>query len=580
MLLGVGVIVSVGEDQVAKEVRVGFKRNLSMGSLIAICGGLLAQDAPKVSARTGQEESPPPTQRVAGPAAESTLTSDGLTFTPDPGVRVDRAAQPQPGRDPDSGAVYLYYTDTSTTPPREMLATSTDGLSFSKGSTPVNRANDPTRTLLPNGVWRKYLFEPQTGLLKSSSSTTGLTFSSDPGVRYTLQAADKGTNGVWDVFVDSKGGVVLLYLADLPGLNNLRRAYSQPGDNGSTFTFDRGNVLGDSGAGGGSNSYVDPKSLLLADGRRRLFVMKGGSLPPQPPVRSCCQIYSFITEDGRIFKLEEGIRLAPSQFTEFPVYSLNDPWVILLPDGRFRMYVAALVGDGSGGSKFVIVSASTNTSYTMHFAHVGNGVGVASDMVFTNPSATSGVAAKVEFFDDNGVAAAVGISGFGSRSSLDFSVPPLGLATISTDGQNPLVTGSAVVASQAPLGGVVRFSISGIGTASVGESQPLAGFIAPVRRKAGGINTGVALRNTESASVTLSLTLRDKLGQAVSTGTRILAARGHLAQFVNELFTAAATEDFEGTLEVRAAGGLVAATVLELGAAAGQFTTLPVTPLR
>lgn len=136
--------------------------------------------------------------------------------------------------------------------------------------------------------------------------------------------------------------------------------------------------------------------------------------------------------------------------------------------------------------------------------------------------------------------------------------------------------------SDAPLGGVIRFSIPGIGIAGVGESQPMSGFITPVRRK-GGINTGIAIRNTELKKVKLELTLRDKSGQTVTNGTKTiadLAAPGHLAQFIHELFPAANTQDFEGTLVVKVTGGKVAATALELGTAAGEFTTLPVTALR
>ena len=56
-----------------------------------------------------------------------------------------------------------------------------------------------------------------------------------------------------------------------------------------------------------------------------------------------------------------------------------------------------------------------------------------------------------------------------------------------------------------------------------------------------------------------------------------------MAQFIGGggevLFPDADTHDFEGTLVVEVTDGRVAATALELGTEAGQFTTLPVTPL-
>ena len=70
------------------------------------------------------------------------------------------------------------------------------------------------------------------------------------------------------------------------------------------------------------------------------------------------------------------------------------------------------------------------------------------------------------------------------------------------------------------------------------------------------------------------------LGEAVATTTiEDLAANGHLARFLSELFPDANTDDFEGTLVVEVTDGRVAATALELGIQPGQFTTLPVMPV-
>ena len=40
-----------------------------------------------------------------------------------------------------------------------------------------------------------------------------------------------------------------------------------------------------------------------------------------------------------------GIRLEPTDFGDLFLWSLHDPWVIQLPDGRYRMYVAAKATD-------------------------------------------------------------------------------------------------------------------------------------------------------------------------------------------------------------------------------------------
>ena len=141
--------------------------------------------------------------------------------------------------------------------------------------------------------------------------------------------------------------------------------------------------------------------------------------------------------------------------------------------------------------------------------------------------------------------------------------------------------GSAVVSSDRLLGGVIRFSLPGVDIAGVGTSASLTGFIVPVRRVAGGINTGVALQNTGSTATTIRLSLRDEAGVEVANRTIAdFAGRGHLAQFIDELFASADTSDFQGSLVVEVVGeGRIAATSLELGTRPGEFTTLPVTPL-
>ena len=52
------------------------------------------------------------------------------------------------------------------------------------------------------------------------------------------------------------------------------------------------------------------------------------------------------------------------------------------------------------------------------------------------------------------------------------------------------MSGSVKVASDGPIGGVLRFGLPGIGVAGVGASQPVRDAIFPARRQAGGITTG------------------------------------------------------------------------------------------
>jgi len=211
----------------------------------------------------------------------------------------------------------------------------------------------------------------------------------------------------------------------------------------------------------------------------------------------------------------------------------------------------------------------------LHFSQLGNGSGLTSDVVITNPSASSPVSGTIAVAGDSGLPMSVGLP------KVDFSILPLGTQTLSTNGLGGLAVGSAAIGADGVLGGVVRFSMPGIGIAGVGASDPTPGFITPVRRNAA-INTGVAFSNPGLQAINLSLSLRNLQGQEVSGGQRTIQdfpARGHLAQFIHELFPEAQTEGFEGSLVITVTDGGITATALELGQQPGHFTTLPVIPL-
>ena len=155
---------------------------------------------------------------------------------------------------------------------------------------------------------------------------------------------------------------------------------------------------------------------------------------------------------------------------------------------------------------------------TLFFPHFGNGGGIRSDLVLSNPSLDTTVAGSVSFAQDDGTPFAVELASEGEGkivplqavSSVSFSIPPRGTETISTDGLGEVaVAGSATVTADGAVGGVVKFDLSGVGIAGVGATEPLNGFVIPARRAAGGINTGVAIHNSESTPVSLTLRLFD-----------------------------------------------------------------------
>jgi len=269
---------------------------------------------------------------------------------PDSGVRLTQASNPFATVD-SNGVAYLGYQERGGSNATKYQSAS-DGLTFANPTvvTYFNRSVDSRKTLMPDGkTWRLYQFDVATKLMTSYSSTDGNSFTADTGTRYTPASSDNSSTGVFDSYVAGDGSLILIYVGDLVGKNNLRMARST--DNGLSFTFLKGNVLGDDDAGGGGNTFIDNKTQLLADGRRRMVTMRAN------------EIHSFISNDGISYTREPGVRLKTADFASVGVtiYSLNDPVMVRTKDGKYRVYVAASTAlsadEGPANSNWAIVSA-------------------------------------------------------------------------------------------------------------------------------------------------------------------------------------------------------------------------------
>ena len=269
--------------------------------------------------------------------------------------------------------------------------------------------------------------------------------------------------------------------------------------------------------------------------------------------------------------------------------------LVTVPPGLPPGPVDVTVSTAGGSATLPGGQGGFNHEKRLYFAQFGNGDGTTADVVLTNASAVKSVSGRADFLDDGGLPLPVGTTTTGDdegndlitdplsfqiASSVPFLIPPLSAATISTDGQGALVAGSVVVTADRNLGGVIRFRISGVGSAGVDESKPLEGFITPVRRKLGVINTGVGIHNPESEAISLRFKLR-RGGQQVAQASRPnFPPGGHLALFIDEIFCSTDTDDFNGILVVEVDDAKkAAATALELGSGTGKFTSLPVQPL-
>ena len=225
------------------------------------------------------------------------------------------------------------------------------------------------------------------------------------------------------------------------------------------------------------------------------------------------------------------------------------------------------------------------------FAHFANGqasgVTITSDIVLVNVE-TSTVTPAIYFYNQMGemipadsvvdLMGGLEMAGDGSLS-VPMGIAGRGEMTISTNGEGALVIGSVRVFGTGRLGGVLRFDIPTVGVAGVGASEPVNAAIFPARRRAGGINTGAAIRNLSAEAMTVTCMLMQG-GAVMDTAMVDLAGDGHSSRFIDEMFPGSNTTDFVGSVRCTAAdGGMFAGVALELDAPNGIFTTLPVVPL-
>ena len=236
-----------------------------------------------------------------------------------------------------------------------------------------------------------------------------------------------------------------------------------------------------------------------------------------------------------------------------------------------------------------------NKQTTLDFAHFVNGTWI-TDLVFVNLSTEASRPAPTPFHTDilpsrpaiyfydtegNPIAAesVVDITGDleiteDGALTVQTEMEPLGVLTISTHGRGELVSGSARVVSDGPIGGMLRFEHPAIGEAVVGAGPPLSDALFPVRRQEGGITTGVALHNVESS---LGLLRCDLMREGVlrDSVSIPLEANGQTSWLIDAAFPAADTSGFAGSVRCDAVGeGRFSAVALEMDPATRTFTTL------
>ena len=252
-----------------------------------------------------------------------------------------------------------------------------------------------------------------------------------------------------------------------------------------------------------------------------------------------------------------------------------------------RIYFFHLRAVSAAGAGSHRISPEATPVADLDFTHFANGGFITSTLALVNAGAYP-VRPAIYFYDQDGdpIAARrvveltpdleVGDDGALRPRTV---MHPLEELTIATHGRGGLRAGSVTVRAPGSIGGFLRFDIPGHGVAGVGDSPTLRDALVPVRRQDGGINTGVAVRNRGTA--TLKVECRLMRDGAVLEETIIpLPANGQDSRFIDQVFPAADTSDFAGSVRCTAPEpGRFSAVAFELDGVNRIFTTLPVVPV-
>lgn len=220
------------------------------------------------------------------------------------------------------------------------------------------------------------------------------------------------------------------------------------------------------------------------------------------------------------------------------------------------------------------------------FPQVVDGGGIPTRILLMNPSPGIASTGTIDLFDDTGVPLALDF-GAGPQSSVAYAMAPNGMAEFATTGQGPLRVGYAVVTpgmGPRPIGSGVFSVMNGaspISQAGISDSALTASArlyaetaSAPLAR-----NTGIAVANPNPAAAALTLTL-DGFDNTRRTTIWSIAANGHAARFVNELFPDLPPA-YQGILTVESDRAVAALTLRVTRNQRGEdiYSTLPVADL-
>jgi len=221
----------------------------------------------------------------------SAISSDGLTWSEEPGIRIRWAAMPTVIELPD-GRWRMYYQGRLALKPCILSAISEDGLTFTReegirletggqGSYDSYNIGSPTIIRLDDGTYRMYyrgsmydeasIWEKQFSFILSATSKDGLTWTKELGVRID------GRQSPFEGHVDGPyatklpEGTYRLYFFVGSQDSSRDGIYKADSKDGINFTVDNHPILPKSEFGSANNPPGDPCVIKMSDGWRMYY---------------------------------------------------------------------------------------------------------------------------------------------------------------------------------------------------------------------------------------------------------------------------------------------------------------------
>jgi hypothetical protein len=228
---------------------------------------------------------------------------------------------------------------------------------------------------------------------------------------------------------------------------------------------------------------------------------------------------------------------------------------------RFRCYVVLSV-----------LFVCANLAFAQgNFAHFTYGGGYTSTFTFVNQDTTAAASASLYFYNDDGSAATLQVGGVSTRSPYRFTIPANGSTTVVLPDPGisnaPWGWAQLVVTDSGPVNGQLTFRRSASAAAPATETVvPLSGvqtacifpfpdttpvILIPFDNTSGVHGTAIALANTTSVALALTLEFDDQAGNVISKHANVnLGAKNHTAWLMTDSKAYPETTNKAGTLKI------------------------------